>query len=101
MRNFLGENVQLPTQSIKGKVHRLASPSTVDWVGTRTTHETPVSTIFFPLIELRGQLNISPEEVAQFADAELRFFPPGKRKTRGRGIITLGDVQADQFLRSS
>jgi len=36
---------------------------------------------------LRGQLNISPEEV-RMADAELRFFPPGKENGRGAGIIT-------------
>jgi len=36
---------------------------------------------------LRGQLNISPEEV-RIADAELRFFPPGKENGRGAGIIT-------------
>jgi len=36
---------------------------------------------------LRGQLNISPDEV-RIADAELRFFPPGKESGRGAGIIT-------------
>jgi len=38
---------------------------------------------------LRGQLNVSPDEV-RIADAELRFFPPGKEKwkPRGAGIIT-------------
>jgi len=36
---------------------------------------------------LRGQLNISPDEV-RIADAELRFFPPGKENGRGAGIIT-------------
>jgi len=36
---------------------------------------------------LRGQLNVSPDEV-RIADAELRFFPPGKENGRGAGIIT-------------
>src|SRR4029077_1663126 len=36
---------------------------------------------------LRGQLSISPDEV-HIADAELRFFPPGKESGRGAGIIT-------------
>jgi translocation and assembly module TamB len=36
---------------------------------------------------LRGQLNISPEEV-RIANAELRFFSPGKESGRGAGIIT-------------
>lgn len=36
---------------------------------------------------LRGQLNLLPDEV-RIADAELRFFPPGKESGRGAGIIT-------------
>jgi translocation and assembly module TamB len=36
---------------------------------------------------LRGQLSASPDEV-RIADAELRFFPPGKESGRGAGIIT-------------
>src|SRR5437762_4786918 len=36
---------------------------------------------------LRGQLEVSPDE-ARIADAELRFFPPGKENGRGAGIIT-------------
>src|SRR2546429_531451 len=36
---------------------------------------------------LRGQLDVSPDE-ARIADAELRFFPPGKENGRGAGIIT-------------
>jgi translocation and assembly module TamB len=36
---------------------------------------------------LRGQLNASADEV-RIADAELRFFPPGKENGRGAGIIT-------------
>ena len=36
---------------------------------------------------LRGQLILSQEE-AHIASAELRFFPPGKEKGRGAGIIT-------------
>ena len=36
---------------------------------------------------LRGQLNLG-EDRAQIANAELRFFPPGKESGRGAGIIT-------------
>jgi translocation and assembly module TamB len=36
---------------------------------------------------LRGQLNLTEEE-ARIANAELRFFPPGKENGRGAGIIT-------------
>ena len=36
---------------------------------------------------LRGQLNLLPDEV-RIANAELRFFPPGKENGRGAGIIT-------------
>jgi translocation and assembly module TamB len=36
---------------------------------------------------LRGQLSLSSEE-ARIANAELRFFPPGKEGGRGAGIIT-------------
>src|SRR6266403_1957103 len=36
---------------------------------------------------LRGHLDVSPDE-ARIADAELRFFPPGKENGRGAGIIT-------------
>src|SRR6266571_4822571 len=48
---------------------------------------------------LRGQLNVSPDEV-RVADAELRFFPPGKESGRGAGIITgsAGYRYADQTL---
>src|SRR6267378_204086 len=48
---------------------------------------------------LRGQLNISPDEV-RIADAELRFFAPGKESGRGAGIITgsAGYRFADQTI---
>src|SRR5271170_2045709 len=36
---------------------------------------------------LRGQLNLSPDEV-RIADAELRVFAPGKEAGRGAGIVT-------------
>src|SRR5262249_51548672 len=36
---------------------------------------------------LRGQLSITPDE-ARIANAELRFFPPGKETGQGAGIIT-------------
>src|SRR5260370_34896521 len=61
------------------------------------TREQPSVTGLFDLAEgkvyglsfnrLRGQLSISPVEV-RIADAELRFFPPGKESGRGAGIIT-------------
>ena len=48
---------------------------------------------------LRGQLSASPDEV-RIADAELRFFPPGKESGRGAGIITgsAGYRYADQRI---
>jgi translocation and assembly module TamB len=48
---------------------------------------------------LRGQLNASPDEV-RIADAELRFFTPGKENGRGAGIITgsAGYRFADQTI---
>src|SRR5437879_1329630 len=61
------------------------------------TRERPKVTGLFDLAEgkvyglsfnrLRGQLSISQDEV-RIADAELRFFPPGKQSGRGAGIIT-------------
>jgi translocation and assembly module TamB len=63
----------------------------------RGTREQPNVTGLFDLADgkvyglsfnrLRGQLNASPDEV-RIADAELRFFPPGKENGRGAGIIT-------------
>jgi translocation and assembly module TamB len=63
----------------------------------RGTREKPSVTGLFDLADgyayglsfnrLRGQLNVSPDEV-RIADAELRFFPPGKENGRGAGIIT-------------
>jgi translocation and assembly module TamB len=48
---------------------------------------------------LRGQLNLLPDEV-RIANAELRFFPPGKENGRGAGIITgsAGYRYADQTI---
>ncbi len=63
----------------------------------RGTREEPNVTGLFDLADgkvyglsfnrLRGQLNVSPEDV-RIADAELRFFPSGKENGRGAGIIT-------------
>src|SRR5256886_3451714 len=63
----------------------------------RGTREKPSVTGLFDLADgtvygfsfnrLRGQLNVSPDEV-RMADAELRFLPPGKENGRGAGIIT-------------
>jgi translocation and assembly module TamB len=63
----------------------------------RGTREQPSVTGLFDLADgslyglafnrLRGQLNLSPDEV-RVADAELRFFAPGKENGRGAGIIT-------------
>jgi translocation and assembly module TamB len=48
---------------------------------------------------LRGQLNLSPDEV-RIADAELRVFAPGKESGRGAGIVTgtAGYRFADQSI---
>lgn len=40
-----------------------------------------------PFNRLRGQLNVTPEEV-RFSNAELRFFAPSTEKTGGAGIVT-------------
>jgi len=63
----------------------------------RGTREEPSVAGLFDLAEgnvyglafnrLRGQLSVSREE-ARIANAELRFFPPGKESGRGAGIIT-------------
>jgi translocation and assembly module TamB len=63
----------------------------------RGTREEPSVAGLFDLAEgnvyglafnrLRGQLSVSREEV-RIANAELRFFPPGKESGRGAGIIT-------------
>ena len=75
----------------------------------RGTREKPSITGLFDLADgkayglsfnrLRGQLNVSPEEV-RIGDAELRFFPPGKESGRGAGIITgaAGYRYADQTI---
>jgi len=63
----------------------------------RGTREQPSVTGLFDLAvgevyglsfdRLRGQLQVSTDEM-RIADAELRFFPPGKESGRGAGIIT-------------
>jgi len=75
----------------------------------RGTREEPGVTGLFDLADaqvyglsfnrLRGQLNVSPDEL-RIADAELRFFPPGKENGRGAGIITgsAGYRYADQSI---
>ena len=73
------------------------------------TRENPSVTGLFDLAEgkayglnfnrLRGQLSVSQDEV-RIANAELRFFPPGKESGRGAGIITgsAGYRYADQTI---
>jgi translocation and assembly module TamB len=75
----------------------------------RGTREEPSVTGLFDLADanvyglsfnrLRGQLNMQPDDV-RIADAELRFFPPGKESGRGAGIITgsAGYRFADQTI---
>jgi translocation and assembly module TamB len=75
----------------------------------RGTRAEPIITGLFDLADakayglsfnrLRGQLNVRPDEV-RIADAELRFFPPGKENGRGAGIITgsAGYRYADQTI---
>ena len=75
----------------------------------RGTRERPTVTGLFDLAEgkvaglsfnrLRGQLSVSGDEV-RIANAELRFFPPGKENGRGAGIITgsAGYRFADQTI---
>ena len=63
----------------------------------RGTREHPSITSLFDLADgdvygvllnrLRGQLNVTPDEV-RIINAELRLFPPGKEAVRGAGIVT-------------
>jgi translocation and assembly module TamB len=63
----------------------------------RGTREHPSITSLFDLADgdvygvvfnrLRGQLNVTPDEV-RILNAELRLFPPGKEAVRGAGIVT-------------
>ena len=105
--NFLPENSwtaeanfeKVPAESLElllGMPYPVKGSLTGQFHG-RGTREQPSVTGLFDLAEgqayglsfnrLRGQLNVSPDEV-RIADAELRFFPPGKENGRGAGIIT-------------
>jgi translocation and assembly module TamB len=117
--NFLAENdwtaeinfEKIPVLSIEeliGVSYPVSGTLTGQFHG-RGTREEPVVTGLFDLADgkvygltfnrLRGQLNVSPEEV-RIADAELRFFPAGKENGRGAGIITgaAGYRYADQVI---
>jgi translocation and assembly module TamB len=75
----------------------------------RGTREHPSITSLFDLADgdvygvvfnrLRGQLNVTPDEV-RILNAELRLFAPGKEAVRGAGIVTgtAGYKFADQSL---
>ena len=105
--NFLPENdwtaevnfEKIPAESIEqllGLNYPVSGSLTGQFHG-RGTREEPRVTGLFDLADgkaygisfnrLRGQLNVLPDEV-RIADAELRFFPPGKENGRGAGIIT-------------
>ncbi len=90
---------KIPAESIEqllGLSYPVSGSLTGQFHG-RGTREEPSVTGLFDLADgkaygisfnrLRGQLNVSPDEV-RIADAELRFFPPGKENGRGAGIIT-------------
>jgi translocation and assembly module TamB len=90
---------KIPAESLEqlfGKPFPIAGSLTGQFHG-RGTREEPSVTGLFDLADgvvngvsfnrLRGQLKVSPDEVG-IADAELRFFPPGKENGRGAGIIT-------------
>src|SRR6266436_3823183 len=90
---------RVPAESLE-KLLGLAFPVKGSLTGQfhgRGSREQPNVTGLFDLAEgkvyglsfnrLRGQLSVSPDEV-RIADAELRFFPPGKESGRGAGIIT-------------
>jgi translocation and assembly module TamB len=105
--NFLPENdwaaevsiEKVPAESLVqllGLTYRVNGLLTGQFHGGGT-REKPSVTGLFDLAEgkvyglsfnrLRGQLNVSPDEV-RIADAELRIFPPGRESGRGAGIIT-------------
>jgi translocation and assembly module TamB len=90
---------KVPAESLEqllGMTYHVKGSLTGQFHG-RGTREQPNVTGLFDLAEgglyglsfnrLRGQLSLSPDEV-RVADAELRFFPPGKENGRGAGIIT-------------
>jgi translocation and assembly module TamB len=105
--NFLPENdwaaemnlEKVPAQSL-GQLFGMPFPVKGSLTGQfhgGGTRERPSVTGLFDLAEgkvyglsfnrLRGQMSVSRDE-ARIADAELRFFPPGKESGRGAGIVT-------------
>jgi translocation and assembly module TamB len=102
---------KLPVESIEqliGWSYPVSGKLTGQFHGRGTRAEPSVTGLFdladakvygLSFNRLRGQLNLLPSEV-RVADAELRFFPPGKESGRGAGIITgsAGYRFADQTI---
>lgn len=88
-----------PIESIEGFLGRsypARGQLTAQFHGRGTRNEPEITGLFdladsnvygISFIDLRGQLNISQDEV-RITNAELRFFPAGKENGRGAGIIT-------------
>ena len=83
-------------QKVLGMSYPVAGSLTGQFHGRGTRAEPNVSGLFdladgrvygLSFNRLRGQLNLASDE-ARIANAELRFFPPGKERGRGTGIIT-------------
>jgi translocation and assembly module TamB len=90
---------KVPTESLQhvlGMSYPVKGLLTGQFHGRGTREEPSVAGLFdladarvygLSFNRLRGQLNLARDE-AHIANAELRFFPPGKENGRGAGIIT-------------
>ncbi len=90
---------KVPTESIRqllGLSYPITGALTGQFHGHGTRAEPGLTGLFdladakaygFSFNRLRGRLNVAPGEV-RIADAELRFFAPGKENGRGAGIVT-------------
>jgi translocation and assembly module TamB len=83
-------------QKLLGYAYSVRGVLTGQLHGRGTRNEPTVSGLFdladgeaygLSFNRLRGRINLTPDEVG-IADAELRFFPPGKETAGGAGIVT-------------
>jgi translocation and assembly module TamB len=83
-------------EQVLGLKYPISGSLTGQFHGRGTRREPSITGLFdladaevygFSFNRLRGQISISPDEL-RIANAELRFFPPGKEGGRGAGIVT-------------